>query len=71
MATFDELQENKEFIKLDGNREAILSCLEDAKSALETLPTDKPSLRAFAKIEKGIDEEVVQLAAIDKKIATW
>ena len=71
MATFTELKENKDFIKLDCHRASILLCLEDAKAVLETLPTDKPSLRAFDKLEKKIDAEVDQLEAVDKKIASW
>ena len=71
MVSFAELKAEKEFVKLHGNREAILLCLEDVKAALDTLPTEKPSIRAFTKLEKEIEEEVVQLTAIDKKIATW
>ncbi|MCP4238905.1 MAG: hypothetical protein GY770_35940, partial [Aestuariibacter sp.] len=71
MVSFAELKAEKEFVKLHGNREAILSCLENVEAALDTLPTDKPSIRAFAKLEKEIEDEVVQLRAIDKKIHTW
>ncbi len=71
MVSFAELKDEKEFVKLHGNRQAILSCLQDVEAALDTLPTEKPSSRAFAELEREVGEEVVQLTAIDKKIATW
>ena len=48
MAIFTELKEDKDFIKLNCHKASILLCLEEAKAVLETLPTDKPSLRARA-----------------------
>ncbi|MCP4273792.1 MAG: hypothetical protein GY781_17860, partial [Gammaproteobacteria bacterium] len=71
MVSFAELKAEKEFVKLHGNRQAILSCLQDVEAALDALPTEKPSSRAFAELEREVGEEVVQLTAIDKKIATW
>ena len=71
MAIFTELKEDKDFIKLNCHKASILLCLEEAKAVLETLPTDKPSLRAFDKLIKEIDAEVDQLKAVDKKIASW
>ncbi len=71
MVSFAELKDEKEFVKLHGNRQAILSCLLNVEAALDNLPTDKPSIRAFSKLEKEIEEEVVQLTVIDKKITAW
>ena len=71
MGSFTELKENKEFVKLHGNRQAILLCLQDIEAAFDTLPKEKPSIRAFTRLEKEIEEAVVQLTAIDMKIATW
>ena len=71
MATFAELKEQADFIKLDGQRYSVISCLNKLKSSMVALPTDKPSLRSFNRLEKAIDEELANLTAIDKKIAQW
>ena len=71
MATFAELKDQADFIKLDGQRYSVISCLNKLKSSMVALPTDKPSLRSFNRLEKAIDEELANLTAIDKKIAQW
>ena len=71
MTTFAELREQSDFLKLNAQRGAIISCLEKLKASCSALPTDKPSLRSFNKIEKAIEEEAANLNSIDKKIAHW
>ena len=71
MTTFAELREQSEFLKLNAQRDAIISCLETLKDGCTALPSDKPSLRSFNKLEKAIEEESANLQSINKKIAIW
>ena len=69
--TFTELRLQAEFLKLDSQRYSILSGLDSFKRNLESLSTDKPSLRSFTNLETAIKEESKNLRAIEKKIAAW
>ena len=71
MATFAELKDHAEFIKLYGQRCSVVSCLNTLKESMKALPTEKPSLRSFNKLEKAIEDELVNFTAINKKIANW
>ena len=66
--SFKELRTLPEFIKLDLQRAAVLSCLVTFKEGLEALPTDKLSMKSFLKYETNIEEELANLKSIDKKI---
>ena len=58
MATFEVLSKESDFIKLDAKRDAALDALIVHKESLEALDTEKPSKRAFHRLEVNIDEEL-------------
>ena len=68
MSSFAELKKQADFTKLDGQRCSVLSCLDTLKVSMKALPTDKPSLRSFNRLEKAIEDELTNLTAVDKKI---
>ena len=55
MATFDELQSDKDFLVLHGQRAAALVKLNGLKVVLEALPKDNPSVLALSRNEAKID----------------
>ena len=55
MATFAELKDHADFIKLYGQKCSVVSCLNTLKESMKALPTEKPSLRSFNKLEKAIE----------------
>lgn len=71
MDTFTDLKQQSDFIKSDSQRYSIISCLGGMKSSLNKLHSDRLSLRSFNKLEKAIENEIVNLTAVDKKIAAW
>ena len=71
MSSFAELKKQADFTKLDGQRCSVLSCLDTLKVSMKALPTDKPSLRSFNRLEKAIEDELTNLTTIDKKITVW
>ena len=51
MSTSAEIKEQEDFIKLDSQRYSVVSCLNTLKDSMKALPTDKPSLCYFNKLE--------------------
>ena len=71
MSTFESLSKESEFIKLDAKRAASLDALIDHSETLIALDQEKPSLRAFQRLEGKIDEQIQILEAASNAVAAW
>ena len=56
MSTFESLSKEPEFIKLNAKRDASLEALIVHNESLNALDREKPSLRAFQRLEVKIDD---------------
>ena len=61
MSTFESLSKEPEFIKLDAKRAASLVTLINYNESLKELDQEKPSLRAFQRLESKIDNQILVL----------
>ena len=57
MSKFNSLSIEKDFLACHSKRSAVLVELQNLKKSLEGLPKDKPSLRAFERIEARVESE--------------
>ena len=71
MSTFESLSKEAEFIKLDAKRAASLVALIDHNESLNELDQEKPSVRAFHRIEGKIDDQIIVYEAASNAVATW
>ena len=71
MSAFDSFSENPDFVKLNSKRDAVLFELVSLKESIEALDKEKPTLRAFQRLEGKIDENIADLEAANKTVAAW
>ena len=71
MTTFEALSKESDFIKLDAKRAASLDALVDHHESLNALNVEKPSLRAFQRLEGSIDEDIRLVKAASNAVAAW
>ena len=71
MATFDEFQNEKDFLALHGQRAAALVKLCGLKVVLETLPKANPSALAFSRNEAKIESWLEKLEAASSVVSNY
>ena len=71
MSTFESLSKEPEFIKLDAKRAASLVTLINYSESLKELDQEKPSLRAFQRLESKIDNEILVFEAASNAVTAW
>ena len=71
MSTFESLSKEPEFLKLNAKRDASLVALSDHNESLKELDQEKPSLRAFQRLECKIDDQIKVLEAASNAVAAW
>ena len=70
MSTFESLSKEPDFIKFDAKRGASLDALMVHNESLEVLDVEKPSLRAFQRLEDSIDDDLRILKAASNAVTT-
>ena len=71
MATFDEFQNQKDFLVLHGKRAAALEQLCKLKVVLATLPKANPSALAFSRNEAKIESWLEKLEAASSAVSNY
>ena len=71
MTTFESLSKEPEFIKLNAKRDASLDALIIHNESLNALDREKPSLRAFQRLEVKIDDQIKVLEGATNAVAAW
>ena len=71
MTTFESLSKEPEFIKLNAKRDASLDALIIHNESLNALDREKPSLRAFQRLESNVDEDLKLLKVASNAVAAW
>ena len=71
MSTFEALSKEPDFIKLDAKRGASLDTLSDHIESLKVLDVEKPSLRAFQRLEAKIDDQIKVFEVATNAVSTW
>ena len=71
MTTFEILSKEPEFVKLDAKRGASLDALIVHNESLNALDREKPSSRAFQRLEGNIDEDLKLFKVASNAVAAW
>ena len=71
MSTFESLSKEPEFIKLDAKRGASLEALVVHNESLNALDREKPTLRAFQRLEVKIDDQIKVLEGASNVLVAW
>ena len=71
MSTFELLSKEPDFIKLDAKRAASLDALIDHNESLKALDQEKPSVRAFQRLEGSIDDDIKVFKAASNAETAW
>ena len=71
MTTLEILSKESEFIKLDAKRGASLDTLTDHNEAINALDQEKPSVRAFQRLEVKIDDQIKVFEVASNAVAAW
>ena len=71
MSKFDSLSSEKEYLALHSKRTAALVQLTNLKKALEALPKENPSVRAFERIEARVEKERDLLESTSKAVTSY
>ena len=71
MSTFESLSKEPEFVKLDAKRASSLVALIVHNESLRELDQEKPSLRAFQRLEGKIDEQIKVFEVASNAVTAW